>query len=143
MGIRTFSPVPSPLSPHRLSLSWCPYFSPDLPRANRRLNIMCTYTPGRTNLSQESAQGINHPDPNQLPKRAGFPPCGFYARTGEKKRSNKERDFCFVVLSCRDRVADVGKGGLPLCSLCTCELFSSRWFVGKVFIFSGSTRREV
>lgn len=37
----------------------------------------------RGQLTSESAQGISHPDPNQLPKRAGHPPCGFYARTGK------------------------------------------------------------
>lgn len=33
-------------------------------------------------FAQESAQGVHHPDPNQLPKRPGMASCGFYARTG-------------------------------------------------------------
>ncbi|CAM9443609.1 unnamed protein product [Ectocarpus sp. 12 AP-2014] len=37
----------------------------------------------RGQLAVESAKGVNHPDPNQLPRRAGVPACSFYARTGK------------------------------------------------------------
>ena len=102
-----FRPSPScPAAPFSL---WCLVFSAVISSRAKR------YLSTRTRLDkqpvQESAQGISHPDPNQLPKRAGFPPCGFYARTGEKRSAQSAGLVLFRVVRFAHLVRLISCGG--------------------------------